>query len=376
MSTRAPADLLVEVEHRQGDFTLSAAFEAPAGVTALFGRSGSGKTTLVNVIGGLLRPRRGRVTVGGETLLDTGRGIVVPAHRRRIGYVFQEGRLFPHLSVRQNLLFGRWFAPAGPDRTGLASVLDLLDIGHLLARRPGGLSGGEKQRVAIGRALLAKPRLLLMDEPLAGLDDARKGEILPYIERLRDEGSVPIVYVSHAISEVVRLADTLVVIESGRVAACGPASETLARIDIGPLAGTREGGAVLQARVVAHDRGFGLTTLATQAGDLRVPLVALPEGAGVRVQIPARDVIVSLRRPDGLSALNVLAGTIEEISGTDGSPSAEIRLDCQGAPLLVRLTRKSISDLKLVPGMRVFAIVKSVALDLGSRGFETRHDAA
>lgn len=372
MSPAAPADLVVEVAHEQGAFALSASFEAPGGVTALFGRSGSGKTTLVNVIGGLVRPRRGRVVVGGETLLDTEAGVFVPAHRRRVGYVFQEGRLFPHLSVRRNLLFGRWFAPAGPDRTSLDAVVDLLDIAPLLGRRPGGLSGGEKQRVAIGRALLAKPRLLLMDEPLAALDDARKREILPYLERLRDEGGVPIVYVSHALPEVVRLADTLVVLEGGRVASCGPLAETLGRIDVGPLAGIREAGAVLEARVAGHDRAFGLTTLATRAGDLVVPLLPLPAGAGLRVQLPARDVILSLRRPEGLSALNVLAGTIDQVAAADGGPSAEIRLDCGGAPLVARLTRKSIAEMGLVRGMPVFAIVKSVALDLGPHGSAPR----
>ena len=222
------SELLVDVEHEQGAFRLTAGFAAPAGVTALFGRSGSGKTTLVRIIGGLVRPRRGRVVVAGETLVDTARGIAVPPHRRRIGYVFQEGRLFPHLTVRQNLLFGRWFAPRREPGTEPGAIVDLLGIGHILNRRPGALSGGEAQRVAIGRALLAKPRLLLMDEPLAALDDARKAEILPFIARLRDEARVPIVYVSHARAEVARLADTVVLIEDGRVTAAGPAAGILA----------------------------------------------------------------------------------------------------------------------------------------------------
>lgn len=217
------SEILVDVEHEQGAFRLAVAFSAPAGVTALFGRSGSGKTTLVRIVGGLVRPRHGRVVVGGETLVDTARGIVVPPHRRRIGYVFQEGRLFPHLTVRQNLLFGRWFAPRREPATEPGAIVDLLGLGHILHRRPGALSGGETQRVAIGRALLAKPRLLLMDEPLASLDDARKAEILPFIARLRDETRVPIVYVSHARAEVARLADTVVMMEDGRITAAGPA---------------------------------------------------------------------------------------------------------------------------------------------------------
>lgn len=232
MSDRRSSGLRVDVEHQQGAFRLRASFAAPPGVTALFGRSGSGKTTLVDIVGGLVRPTRGRVSLNGETLVDTQAGVFVPPHRRRIGYVFQEGRLFPHLSVRQNLLFGRWFAPAGPDRTDLAAVVDLLGIGHLMARRPAGLSGGEKQRVAIGRALLAKPRLMLMDEPLASLDEARKAEILPFIERLRDESGVPIVYVSHVMAEIERLADTLVLLEDGRITGSGPKAETLGRLGI------------------------------------------------------------------------------------------------------------------------------------------------
>ncbi len=222
------SELLVDVEHEQGAFRLAADFAAPAGVTALFGRSGSGKTTLVRIIGGLVRPRRGRVVVAGETLVDTARGIAVPPHRRRIGFVFQEGRLFPHLTVRQNLLFGRWFAPRREPGTEPDAIVDLLGLGHILHRRPGALSGGETQRVAIGRALLAKPRLLLMDEPLAALDDARRAEILPFIARLRDEAGVPIVYVSHARAEVAQLADTVVLMEDGRVTAAGPAAGILA----------------------------------------------------------------------------------------------------------------------------------------------------
>ena len=359
--------LSVAVEHRQGDFDLDVAFAAPGGVTALFGRSGSGKTTLVDAIGGLLRPRRGRVALGPDVLLDTERGIAVPRHRRRIGTVFQEGRLFPHLSVRQNLLFGRWFAPrrdAGPE---LDAVVALLGIGPLLGRRPAGLSGGEKQRVAIGRALLAKPRLLLMDEPLASLDEARKAEILPYIERLRDEAGVPIVYVSHSVAEVARLADTLVVLDAGRVTAAGPASDVLARLDVAPLAGAREAGAVLDARVEAQDAGFDLTVLSTRAGALRVPRLDLPVGAALRVQVPARDVMLSLAAPEGTSALNVLPAVVAEVRlPEDGGPSAELRLDCNGAVLLARITRLSLVELGLAPGVPVFAVVKSVALDRSS----------
>ncbi|MBK8065763.1 MAG: molybdate ABC transporter permease subunit [Betaproteobacteria bacterium] len=218
-----------DIALRAGAFTLEARFESEAGVTVLFGRSGSGKTTLLNAIAGLVRPDRGRIAVGGEIFFDSAARTWLPPEKRRIGYVFQEGRLLPHLSVRHNLLYGRWFTPPAERYVELDRVVHLLDLDKLLERRAHGLSGGEKQRVAIGRALLASPRLLLMDEPLASLDAARKGEILHYIERLRDEVGIPIVYVSHAIEEVTRLADTLVLISDGRVTGVGPAGELAAR---------------------------------------------------------------------------------------------------------------------------------------------------
>jgi len=370
--------LSVAVGHRQGAFALSAGFETPGGVTALFGRSGSGKTTLVNAIGGLLRPDRGRVALGDTVLLDTERGLFVPRHRRRIGIVFQEGRLFPHLSVRQNLLFGRWFAPRDEEGVDVGTVVDLLGIGPLLGRRPAGLSGGEKQRVAIGRALLSKPRLLLMDEPLAALDHQRKAEILPYIERLRDEAGVPIVYVSHSVAEVARLADTLVVLEEGRVTAAGPAADMLARLNVAPLAEARDAGAVLDARVAAQDEHFGLTTLTTAAGTLRVPRIALPVGAVLRVQVPARDVMLSLGAPSRSSALNVLPAVVVEIlpAGDAAGPAASLRLHCNGVALLARVTRLSVVEMGLAPGVPVFAAIKSVALDTspGADGRLARYD--
>src|SRR5271163_1709361 len=228
--------LEVDIEHRLGAFALDIHFASGRGLTVLFGRSGAGKTSVVNAIAGLIRPQRGHIAVDGAVLLDTERGVFIPAHRRRIGYVFQEGRLFPHLTVRQNLLFGRWFAPRDA-AARFNDVVELLGIGPLLARRPGRLSGGEKQRVAIGRALLANPRLLLMDEPLASLDAARKDEILPYLERLRDGAMVPIVYVSHAAAEVARLATTIVLIADGSVRAVGPVAEVMGQAGLYPLAG-------------------------------------------------------------------------------------------------------------------------------------------
>jgi molybdate transport system ATP-binding protein len=354
--------LSVVVRHRLGDFLLDAAFESGGGLTALFGRSGSGKTSLVNAIAGLIRPQRGHIVVDGEVLTDTASGVFVPARRRHVGYVFQEGRLFPHLTVRQNLLYGRWFASRRSRPGEVDHVIELLGLGELLGRRPANLSGGEKQRVAIGRALLAQPRLLVMDEPLASLDEARKTEILPYIERLRDEFAIPIVYVSHAIAEVTRIATTMVVMSEGRVAAVGPPAAIMGRIDLFPLTGRAEAGALLSTRVAEHDIRFGLTTLRAAAGELRVPYIDMRLGTQLRVRIRARDVMIALEPPRGLSALNILPGKVAEIGPADG-PIVEIRLDCAGEALIARLTRRSVESLGLVPGRQVYAVIKSIAFD-------------
>ena len=213
--------LAVDVDKRLGDFSIAARFETAAGVTALFGPSGAGKTTVVNMIAGLVTPDRGRITLADAVLFDSAQRIDVPAHRRRIGYVFQEGRLFPHLSVAGNLDYGRRMCGLARDVTQMARIVELLDLGHLTDRRPGKLSGGERQRVAVGRALLMRPRLLLLDEPLASLDAARKREILPYLERLRDEVGIPMVYVSHHAGELRRIATSVVRLDAGRVGAVG-----------------------------------------------------------------------------------------------------------------------------------------------------------
>ena len=227
--------LEVSLKHAFTGFTLDARFHAPPGVTVLFGRSGSGKTTIINAVAGLLLPDQGRIAAGDWVLLDTKTGRRLRPHQRRIGYIFQEGRLFPHLSVRQNLGYGTWFAPKDAPREDMGRIVDLLGLGALLDRRPGALSGGEKQRVAIGRALLSAPKLILADEPLAALDEARKAEILPYLERLRDEVNIPILYVSHAASEVARLATTVVALEAGRVIAQGSAAQVLGDPAILPI---------------------------------------------------------------------------------------------------------------------------------------------
>lgn len=360
--------LRVSLQHRLGDFALEAAFDAPAGVTALFGRSGSGKTTVVNAVAGLLRPDHGRVEVAGDVLLDTDRRLSVPVHRRRIGYVFQEGRLFPHLTVRQNLAFGQWFA-GRRDPAGFARVVDLLGIGPLLARRPATLSGGERSRVAIGRALLCDPRLLLMDEPLAALDEARKQEILPYLERLRDEAGLPILYVSHSVAEVARLATTLVVMEAGRVTRVGPAAAVLSDPAAVPALGLREAGAILPATVAAHE-GDGLTRLQTAGGPVWLPQVAAPLGAPLRVRVAAQDVMLARQRPEAISALNILSGQVAGIRIGEG-PGALVQVRMGDDLILARVTQRSVHALGLAEGDAVFAIVKSLAVaqaDVGSAG--------
>lgn len=349
----------VALTHAFPGFTLDLAFEAPPGLTALYGPSGSGKTTVINAVAGLLRPDRGRVVVEGAVLMDTAAGVALPPHRRRAGYVFQDARLFPHLTVRQNLAYGAWFAPKapGPD---LARIADLLDIAPLLNRRPAGLSGGERQRVALGRAILSRPRILLMDEPLSALDEARKLDILPYLERLRDELHLPILYVSHAMAEVARLATTLVLIDRGRLVAVGPAEAILSDPATAPALGLREAGALLTVRVAAHEAD-GLTRLDTGAGPLWLPRVSAAPGTQLRVRILAQDVMLALARPEGISALNVLPVTLRELRRGDG-PGALVRLDCGGEAILARITRRSATAMALAPGQQVYAVLKAVSV--------------
>lgn len=354
--------LAIDITHRLGSFLLDARFETGGGLVALFGRSGSGKTSVVNTIAGLIRPQHGRIAVGDVTLVDTKRNIFVPRHHRRIGYVFQEGRLFPHLTVRQNLLYGHWFAPKADRRDGLDSIVELLGIGSLLDRRPERLSGGEKQRVAIGRALLSAPRLLLMDEPLASLDDARKAEILPYIERLRDHSRIPIIYVSHSVAEVSRLASTVVLLTEGKVAAAGPTSEIMQRLDLFPLTGRAEAGAIIEATVERHDEAFALTELSSRAGRWMLPRLEAEPGSRLRLRVRARDVALATSAPRDLSTLNILSGTISEIGHSSG-PIVDVRINCNGDAILARVTRFSVERLHLAPGRPVYALIKSVALD-------------
>jgi len=364
---RALPMLEVNVERRLGAFRLAASFVAGSGITALFGRSGSGKTSLVNALAGLLEPDDGRISLDGTVLFDRVAAIDLPPRQRRIGYVFQDARLFPHLTVRRNLLYGRWFRRPEPGAPTLAEVVDLLGIGPLLARRPGALSGGEKQRVAIGRALLASPRLLLMDEPLAALDAERKSEILPYVERLRHETGLPIVYVSHAIEEVARLADTVAVMSDGRIAAFGPVEEMMSRLDLRPMTGRYEAGSVITATVVTHDAVYGLSELRFAGGMLTVPGTDLAVGSSVRIRVRDRDVSIARERPRATSVQNMLQGRIVAFGASEG-PMVELMLDIGGTPLTARITRRARHALDLEIGQEVFAMVKSIAFDRHNLG--------
>jgi molybdate transport system ATP-binding protein len=359
--------LTVDVERGLGAFRLKSAFEAGEGVTALFGRSGAGKTSVVNAIAGILRPDRGRIEIDGEVLFDSERGIDVPTPRRRVGYVFQEGRLFPHLNVRQNLRYARLFSPEARGSDRFERVVELLGLAHLLERRPATLSGGEKQRVAIGRALLSNPRLLLLDEPLASLDAHRRNEIMQYIELMRDEVKIPIVYVSHAVEEVVRLADTVVLMSAGEVAAVGTAEEVMGRTDLRPAAGTFEGGAVIDARVVEQDMQYDLATLAFDGGTLTVTDVDALVGEPVRVRIRARDVSIALDRPQRISIQNVLGGRITVV-GPERGGVVDVSIAIGATTLRSRITARAARQLGLAPGLEVYALVKAVSLDRHGAG--------
>jgi molybdate transport system ATP-binding protein len=352
--------LEVSLRHRLGAFRLDTRFEVERpGITALFGPSGAGKTTIVNAIAGLLQPDEGRIIIDGETVLDTVARIFVPARLRLTGYVFQDARLFPHLSVEANLRFGWRRAGKRATQTEFEEILDLVGLEPLLARKPAKLSGGEKSRVALGRALLAAPRLLLLDEPLAALDAARKAEILPYLERLRDRARLPMIYVTHSVDEVSRLADAMIVLDRGSVAAQGSVFDLLSDPELGALVPVH--GAVFPARVAEH-RSDGLTALAFDGGTLFVPRLSRPVGAPMRVRLRADDVMLALAEPQAISANNILPAEVLAIHAA-GDTNAEVRLLCGNVRFVARVTRASLARLCLTPGTRVFAIVKSVTLD-------------
>ncbi len=355
--------LEVALRHRFGNFQLEAEFTAAGeGITALFGPSGCGKSTTLAAIAGLLKPQQGRVALDGRVLFDSTRRINLPPEERRCGVVFQDARLFPHLSVETNLRFGLRRAPLKAAGPSFAEVVTLLDLKPLLERRPGGLSGGEKQRVALGRALLARPRLLLMDEPLAALDAGRRAEVLPFLARLRDASRLPILYVTHALEEVDALADRLVLLHHGRVVAQDTPEALALRTDL-PLAGRRDAGAVLECTVITHEPARGLTVLAFPGSLLVMPLRSEPVGSRARLRIRARDVAVATAEPKGLSTQNVLEAHVLGFGEPPSPHEVFVRLGVGPSELLARLTRDSASRLRLTPGMQVWAVVKAVTFD-------------
>ena len=346
--------LHVDVARAFEGFTLDVAFDAPAGITAIFGPSGSGKTSVVRAVAGLLVCDRAQIDLGGRDLSG------VPCHRRKVGYVFQDARLFPHMTVAQNLRYG-----GTHDEAAVIAVLGLSDLLH---RYPAALSGGEMQRVALGRALMSAPDILLLDEPLSALDGPRKAEVMPYLEALRDQTAIPILYVSHDMAEVARLARHIVVLEAGRVALAGPLEDVLADPAAMPFTGPRDAGAVLMGRVVGH-ADDGLTKIETPAGAIWVPGAVGRAGGTVRLRVPAQDVILSRDAPIGLSALNVLSVTITGLEQGSG-PGVVVALGAGDARLLARVTKRSCAAMGLAVGDRVHAILKATAIapdDIGPR---------
>lgn len=354
--------LSVSVAKRRDGFTLRAHFDAPTpGVLALFGRSGCGKTTLVNIISGLVPPDEGRVQLDDTTLCDTRSRIDVPVERRRIGYVFQDARLFPHLSVSGNLRYGEKRARSRAHALiGFDEVITLLGLGRLLGRRPHHLSGGERQRVALGRALLSQPRLLLLDEPLASLDAARREEVLPYLEALRDRLSIPMVYVSHQFEEVVRLATHVVLMDSGSILAQGGLSEVSVLPELRAVVGPDLVGAVLDGVVTGVDAAHSMADLQLGRGLLHVSLRDARVGQRVRVQLLARDVVLATESPHALSIRNALEGTVADIT-PDDHEAVLVKVDIGGATVLSRITQNALDALALRPGKPVWVLIKAVS---------------
>lgn len=343
----------VAIRHRQGNFLLDVAFTAGPGVTALFGPSGAGKSSIVHVLAGLTRPAQGRVVLEGHTVLDTEKGIFVPPEKRRAGMVFQDARLFPHMNVEANLLFGWRRMGKRAGAAEIARVIALLGLEPLLQRAPRHLSGGEKSRVALGRALLASPDILLLDEPLANLDGPRRAEILPWLERLRDIAQVPIFYVSHALEEVARLADQVVLLDQGKLVGSGGVFEVLAG-----WGAERPLGAVLQATV--GERENGLTALHFEGGALLVA-EAGEKGRKVRVRIGADEILIARQAPSAISANNVLPVIITAV-GVEGA-QARVTMRCGSAKFLARITAASVQRLGLAPDVAAFAVIKSVTIE-------------
>ncbi len=350
-------------ELERDGFQLNAKARLPGmGITALFGASGSGKTSLLRCIAGLERAGMGRLTVNGECWQDSAKGLFIPPHQRALGYVFQEAALFPHLRVRANLEYGWRRTPKAERKGNLNHICDILGIGGLLQRYPQQLSGGERQRIALGRALLNNPRLLLMDEPMAALDRPRKAEIMPYLERLHTEADIPILYVTHDLEELARIADHLALVEKGRILKQGPLAEMFANIDL-PIARDEDAGAIIKTQVTGHDDGYHLTHLHFCGGEILVSRIERAVGEPLNIRIHARDVSLALQPPGESSILNVVQAVVTEML-EQGAGRIMVRLDAGGTPLLARITHKSQSRLGLERGTPVYAQIKSVAVSI------------
>lgn len=373
----------IHLKKDYGNFTVETDFTSEGhGVTALFGHSGSGKTSIINMIAGLVQPDQGRIVIDDRCVFDRARGINLKPEKRRFGYVFQDGRLFPHLSIRSNLIYGMRRVKPGDRYIQFDQVVDLLDIEPLLERHPATLSGGEKQRVAIGRSLLTSPELLLMDEPLASLDAARKKEVLPFIGRLSSELSVPILYVSHSMDEILNLADTLVFLSQGKTMAVDSLEAVTSRPDFQQIAGPMESGVVLSTLVQGHDSERGLTRMEFPGGVLKVPIMGAAVGQKVRIRIHPRDVAVALKRPCQTSFQNIFPATVTDVmKARNGNDLVNVNLNMSsptgsetGSPaespayssIVSTITRNALRKLDLRPGMKVFAMVKAVSICSGN----------
>lgn len=362
----------VDIRKLLGAFTLDAWFECGAGVTALFGKSGAGKTSIIQMIAGLTTPDNGHIEIDCETVYDSSSRLDTPPDKRRCGYVFQDARLFPHMNVRRNLEYGSRRNKQAPDRKpAFGDVVDVLALAPLLDRQPHRLSGGERQRVAIGRALLSAPRLLLMDEPLASLDAERKMEILPFIERVHADFATPVIYVSHSVDEILQVADEMVLIVNGGVAAAGPVEEVMNKPDLVRAAGDGNAGSVIPVRVARCEPDYGIAVLAFGGGEFQVTAPGLREGDNLRIRVRARDVSLATDRPANVSVLNVFEGTVMTVTGAT-SPQADVAvdvaIDVRGATIWSQITRKSLDELGIQPGSKVFAMVKAVAIDRPAAG--------
>lgn len=344
-----------------GEFSLDVGLRLPMrGITGVFGASGSGKTSLLRCIAGLENTPDGRLVVAGDVWQDSATGVARPVHARDIGYVFQESRLFSHLDVQHNLKYGKTRRRAGTDSVGFDQVVELLGLERLLTRRPLELSGGEAQRVSIARALLRAPRFVLMDEPLAALDPARKDEVLPFLDRLHAELAIPIIYVSHSIDEICRLCDHLVVLQNGRALADGEIATVLSRLDL-PILNGEEAGAVLDTTVADYDRDDDLTRLRFSGGEFLVAGRVGDSGQGLRLRIRANDISLCRDRPAHTTILNVLPVEVEAL-GESGESMMLARLKAGSDRLLARISRRSAREMGLVAGDRLLAQVKSAAI--------------